>query len=114
MPHQPYFVLVLAHSLHGRLRRIHIPHKAIYAAFAVALFGCLFVFGFLWTYARMSWKVSKYNSLRQEGDSWRTRYQELQKVTNQKNEQWATLHKFATEVQVANVLQLKPGTDTSV
>ena len=37
MPHQPYFVLVLAHSLHGRLRRVHIPHKAIYAAFILAL-----------------------------------------------------------------------------
>src|ERR1700720_928901 len=111
MPHQPYFVLVLAHSLHGRLRRIHIPHKAIYAAFAVALFGCLFVFGFLSSYARMSWKVSNYNSLRQEVDSLRTRYQELQKVTNQKNEQLATLQMFASEVSVAYGLKSKPGND---
>jgi murein DD-endopeptidase MepM/ murein hydrolase activator NlpD len=110
MPHQPYFVLVLAHSLHGRLRRIHIPHKAIYATFAVALFGCLFVFGFLSSYLRMSWKVSNYNSLRQEVDSLRTRYQELQKVTNQKNEQLATLETFASEVSVAYGLKRKPET----
>ena len=114
MPHQPYFVLVLAHSLHGRLRRIHIPHKAIYAAFAVALFGCLFVFGFLSSYARMSWKVSNYNSLRQEVDSLRTRYQELQRVTNQKNEQLATLQTFASEVSVAYGLKRKPETSTDV
>jgi len=114
MPHQPYFVLVLAHSLHGRLRRIHIPHKAIYAAFASALFGCLFVFGFLSSYLRMSWKVSNYNSLRQEVDSLRTRYQELQKVTNQKNEQLATLQTFASEVSVAYGLKRKPGTSTDV
>jgi murein DD-endopeptidase MepM/ murein hydrolase activator NlpD len=114
MPHQPYFVLVLAHSLHGRLRRIHIPHKAIYAAFAFALFGCLFVFGFLSSYLRMSWKVSNYNSLRQEVDSLRTRYQELQKVTNQKNEQLATLQTFASEVSVAYGLKRKPETSTDV
>jgi len=96
------------------LRRIHIPHKAIYAAFAVALFGCLFVFGFLGSYARMSWKVSNYNSLRQEVDSLRTRYQELQKVTNQKNEQLATLQTFASEVSVAYGLKRKPETSTDV
>ena len=37
MPHQPYFVLVLAHSLHGRLRRVHIPHKVIYAGFVFSV-----------------------------------------------------------------------------
>jgi murein DD-endopeptidase MepM/ murein hydrolase activator NlpD len=114
MPHQPYFVLVLAHSLHGRLRRVHIPHKAIYATFGVALFGCLFVFGFLSSYIRMSWKVSNYNSLRQEVDSLRTRYQELQKVTNQKNEQLATLQTFASEVSVAYGLKRKPETSADV
>jgi len=96
------------------LRRIHIPHKAIYAAFAIALFGCLFVFGFLSSYARMSWKVSNYNSLRQEVDSLRTRYQELQRVTNQKNEQLATLQTFASEVSVAYGLKRKPETSTDV
>jgi len=82
MPHQPYFVLVLAHSLHGRLRRIHIPHKAVYVAFALTLVGCFTVFGILSSYLRMSWKVSHYNSLRDEVDSLRAKYRELQKVTN--------------------------------
>jgi hypothetical protein len=75
MPHQPYFVVVLAHSLHGRLRRIHIPHKAVYAAFIFALFGCLFVFGFLSSYLRMAMKVAHYNTLRHEVDSLRVKYQ---------------------------------------
>lgn len=108
MPHQPYFVLVLAHSLHGRLRRIHITHKAVYAAFAVLLLGGLTIFGFLSSYLRMSWKVAHYNSLREEVDSLRAKYRELQKVTNQKNEQLATLETFASEVSVAYGLKRKP------
>jgi murein DD-endopeptidase MepM/ murein hydrolase activator NlpD len=108
MPHQPYFVLVLAHSLHGRLRRIHIPHQAVYVALALVLVGGLSIFGFLSSYLRMTWKVSHYNSLRDEVDSLRAKYRELQKVTNQKNEQLATLETFASEVSVAYGLKRKP------
>ncbi len=114
MPHQPYFVLVLAHSLHGRLRRIHIPHKAIYAAFTVAVLVCLSMFGFLGSYLRMSWKVSHYNSLRQEVESLRAKYQELQRVTSQKNQQLATLETLASEVSVAYGLKRKPETSADV
>jgi len=115
MPHQPYFVLVLAHSLHGRLRRIHIPHKAVYAAFALAIFSCFSAFGMFSSYLRMSLKVSRYNSLREEVDTLRAKYQELQRVTNQKSEQLATLETFASEVSVAYGLKGKAGTasDTS-
>jgi len=114
VPHQPYFVVVLAHSLHGRLRRVHIPHKAIYTAFAFVLIGCLSIFGFLSSYLRMSWKVSHYNSLRQEVDSLRLKYQELQRVTDQKNEQLATLETFASEVSVAYGLKRRPETSSDV
>ena len=109
MPHQPYFVIVLAHSLHGRLRRIHIPHKAVYAAFVWTLLGSLCMFGLLSSYLRMSWKVAHYNSLREEVDSLRAKYQELQRVTNQKNEQLATLEVFASEVSVAYGLEEQTG-----
>jgi murein DD-endopeptidase MepM/ murein hydrolase activator NlpD len=114
LPHQPYFVVVLAHSLHGRLRRIQIPHKAIYTVFLLALVGLLTIFGFLSSYLRMSWKVSHYNALRQEVDSLRQKYQELQKVTNQKNEQLATLETFASEVSVAYGLKKRPETSADV
>src|SRR5260370_2801820 len=101
MPHQPYFVVVLAHSLHGRPRRIHIPHKAIYAVLALAAIGLLTVLGFLGSYARMSWKVANYNNLRREVDALRTRYRDLERVNHQKDSQLATLQVFATEVSVA-------------
>jgi murein DD-endopeptidase MepM/ murein hydrolase activator NlpD len=114
MPHQPYFVVVLAHSLHGRLRRVHIPHKAIYAAFAFTLVGCLTMFVFLSSYLRMSWKVAHYNSLRTEVDALRAKYQELENVNHQKNEQLATLETFASEVSVAYGLKRKPETSADI
>src|SRR5258708_31416604 len=98
---QEYFVLVLAHSLKGRLRRIHIPHTAVYAVLALALFGCFSVFGFVASYARMAWKVANYNALKQEADSLRARYQNLQNVVRQTDTQMASLQLYAKEVSVA-------------
>lgn len=112
MPHQPYFVVVLAHSLHGRLRRVHIPHKVIYAGFVFSILCFVVMLAFLSSYLRMSWKVAHYNSLRHEVEALRTKYQELQRVTNQKNEQLATLENFAGEVSVAYGLKREPGTSS--
>ncbi|HTX37613.1 MAG TPA: M23 family metallopeptidase [Bryobacteraceae bacterium] len=98
---QEYFVVVLAHSLRGRLRRIHVPHQAVYAILCLALLGCFSVVGFVASYARMAWKVANYNALRRDADSLRARYQYLQTVVNQRNEQLASLQLFAKEVSVA-------------
>jgi len=98
---QQYFILVLAHSLHGRLRRVHIPHQFIYGILALALLGCFSVFGFVGSYARMAWKVANYNALRREAEDLRGRYQNLQRVVNQTNEQLASLETLANEVSVA-------------
>jgi murein DD-endopeptidase MepM/ murein hydrolase activator NlpD len=107
MEEKQYFVVVLAHSLHGRLRRIHIPHQTIYYAFIGIAVSLLVMAGFLSSYIRMSWKVANYNSLRQEVDFLRTKYRDLQRVTRQKNEQLATLELFASEVSVAYGLKRK-------
>jgi len=98
---QEYFVVVLAHSLRGRLRRVHIPHQAVYAILAFALLGCFSFFGFVASYARMVGKVANYNTLKREADTLRTRYQNLQSVVNQKNDQLATLQLYAKEVSLA-------------
>jgi murein DD-endopeptidase MepM/ murein hydrolase activator NlpD len=98
---QEYFVVVLAHSMRGRLRRIHVPHQAVYAILALALLGCFSVFGFVASYARMAWKVANYNALKREADSLRARYQNLQKVVSQTDQQLATLELYAKEVSVA-------------
>src|ERR1044072_6174219 len=86
---QEYFVVVLAHSLRGRLRRVHIPHQAVYAILAFALLGFFSFFGLVASYARMVGKVANYNTLKRETDGLRAQYQSLQAVVNQKNDQLA-------------------------
>lgn len=104
---QEYFVVVVAHSLRGRLRRIHIPHQAVYSILVLALLGGFSAFGFVASYARMAWKVAKYNSLSHEADGLRARYQNLQKVVNQKDNQLASLELNAKEVAMAYGIKQK-------
>jgi murein DD-endopeptidase MepM/ murein hydrolase activator NlpD len=104
---QEYFVVVLAHSLRGRLRRIHVPHQAVYITLALALVGCVSLFGIAASYARMAWKVANYNNLRREADQLRTRYRNLQKVVSQTNEELASLEVFANEVRAAYGIEQK-------
>ena len=104
---QEYFVVVLAHSLRGRLRRVHIPHTAVYAVLGLALLGCFSVFGFVASYARMAWKVANYNALKKEADSMKARYQNLQKVVSETNVQMASLQLYAKEVSVAYGIKQK-------
>ncbi len=98
---QPYFIVVLAHSLHGRLRSVRIQHNAIYLVLGLTLVLLLGVAGLLSSYLRMAWKVADYNALRREAESLRTRYRELQKAYNQTNQQLASLQLFASEVLTA-------------
>src|SRR5206468_3121019 len=98
---QEYFVVVLAHSLRGRLRRIHIPHTAVYAVLGLALLGCFSAFGIVASYGRMALKVANYNNLRAEADTLRARYQNLQKVVSETNVQMASLQLYAKEISVA-------------
>jgi murein DD-endopeptidase MepM/ murein hydrolase activator NlpD len=98
---QDYFIVVLAHSLHGRLQRVHISHRIVYGcAIAVAVMF-LGLFGVAGSYARMLWKVSNYNSLQHEADLLRARYENLQKKVRQENEQLASLQLLADEVSNA-------------
>ena len=98
---QHYFVVVLAHSLHGRLRRVHIPHQALYVVLGLALFGGMSLFGMVSSYLRMTWKISNYNNLRAQVDSLRNQYQALQKENTEKTEQLASLQLMASEVSTA-------------
>jgi murein DD-endopeptidase MepM/ murein hydrolase activator NlpD len=97
---QNYFIVVLAHSIHGRLRRIHVPHQAIYGILALAVLGGFSLFGFVSSYARMALKVANYNALKHEAEVLRAKYQNLQKIVNQTDEQLATLKLNAKEVSV--------------
>jgi murein DD-endopeptidase MepM/ murein hydrolase activator NlpD len=97
----------LAHSLRGRLRRVQIPHTAVYAVLGLALLGCFSAFGFVASYARMVGKVANYNALKQEADSVKARYQNLLKVVGETKVQMASLQLYAKEVSVAYGIKQK-------
>jgi murein DD-endopeptidase MepM/ murein hydrolase activator NlpD len=98
---QPYFVVVLAHSLHGRLRRVQIPQQALYAVLMLAVLGCFTLVVVASSYARMAWKMASYNSLRKDAASVRAQYDSLQKEYKKTEGQLATLQLFAAEVSNA-------------
>jgi len=98
---QPYFIVVLAHSLHGRLRRVHVPYQFVYVVLALALIGSVSLFGIISSYLRMSLKVASYNTLRQEFETLRSRYERLEKESRQKGRQMASLQLLASEVSIA-------------
>lgn len=95
---QDYFILVLAHSLHGRLQRIHISHRFVYSVMGTFAVLFLLMFGVVGSYARMALKVANYNSLQHEAQLLRERYNNLQKKVKQTNEQLASLQNLADEV----------------
>ena len=92
---------MLAHSLHGRLQRIHIPHRFVYAAFGALGVGLLMLLSVAGSYARMAWKVANYNSLQHEAQVLRERYDNLQRKVKQTDEQLASLQLLADEVTTA-------------
>lgn len=98
---QPYFILVVAHSLHGRLQRIHVPYSVLYGTLALALIGGITLVGMAASYARMFWKVNNYNTLRAEVDTIRSRYLRLQREHDEGKQQLATLQVLASEISVA-------------
>lgn len=98
---QHYFVVVLAHSLHGRLRRIHIPHHALYLVLGLALLGSVSLLGIVSSYLRMYGKVASFNSLREEVEALRDQNRQLQMENNRKAAQLASLQVMASEVSLA-------------
>lgn len=98
---QNYFIVVLAHSLHGRLQRIHIPHRFVYGALGAVAVVVLMAMTVVGSYARMALKVANYNSLQKEAQALRTRYDNLQRKVKQTDEQLASLQMLADEVTAA-------------
>jgi len=96
-----YFVLDFAHSLHGRVKRIHITYRSLAytagACVALGLLVCSMSASYLW----MSRKVANYEHLRADLDHLRTQYVELQRQADQHQHQIASLETLASEVSAA-------------
>ena len=96
-----YFIVVLAHSTHGRIKRLHIPHYAVHIVLSLALFGSIAGIGLFSSYGRMFLKVSELNQLRAEKAALELKYGQLVELAEQRDVQLESLGNLATEVSIA-------------
>ena len=106
-----YFVLDFAHSLHGRVRRIHISYKSLACTGLVFAFLAAVLLGMFSSYLWMSRKVSNYEALQTSFESLRTRYLDLQRQATQGKQQIASLETLASEVSVAYGINRPQGSE---
>jgi murein DD-endopeptidase MepM/ murein hydrolase activator NlpD len=85
----------------GQIQRIQISHKAVAYFLSILLLVFMFAAVLFSSYVRMSWKVAHYDQLRVQLEQLRNRYQELQRISRQHNEQMAALEDLASEVSVS-------------
>jgi len=93
-----YYVLLVARDGEGQLRKIPIPLHYIYVFLAGALIGMFTITGMAGSYTRMLMKVARFNQLRHEKEVLKTRYSQLEQVTQEKEIQVASLGSLAGEV----------------
>ncbi len=96
-----YYIFVVAHSIRGRIRRIHIPHYFVYLLGFLALIGAITVLAAVGSYTRMLLKVANYNHLRSEAELLKKKYTKLRNTMSQTEVQLASLQTLASEVSAA-------------
>ena len=107
-----HFIVVLAHSVHGRIRSIHVPDYAIHVVACLALFGVIVGIGLLSSYGRMLWKATGYNQLRAEKEALQRRNDNLKQQVAERDAQLASLGELASEVSIAFGIK-RPFTETT-
>ncbi len=107
-----YFIVVLAHSVHGRIRRIHVPHYVIHVVACLAVFAASVGIGLLSSYGRMLWKATEYNQLRAEKEALQKQNDDLKEQAVERDAQLASLGELASEVSIAFGIK-RPFTETT-
>lgn len=103
-----YFIVVLAHPIHGRIKRLHIPHYFLHVAVALVALGGIAAVGFTSSYARMLGKVSEFNQMRSERAALQRQYDQLQEEAQDRGDKLASLGALASEVSIAFGIRREP------
>lgn len=96
-----YFIVVLAHPVLGRIRRLHVPHYVAHLAVALMVLAGIVGVGMVSSYARMLGKVSEFNEIRSAKAALQKRYDELRERVEERDAQLASLGNLASEVSIA-------------
>jgi murein DD-endopeptidase MepM/ murein hydrolase activator NlpD len=93
-----WYILFVARDAEGQLRKIPIPLHYLYVFLVGALIGMFTITGMAGSYARMLWKVERFNELRAEKDQIKRNYNQLEQVSHEKDVEVASLGSIAGEV----------------
>jgi hypothetical protein len=104
-----WYILFVARDSDGQLRKIPIPVHYLYVFLAGALIGMFTITGMAGSYARMLWKVERFNDLRAEKDQIKRDYSALEQVSHEKDVQVASLGSIAGEVSALYGLKTDSG-----
>jgi murein DD-endopeptidase MepM/ murein hydrolase activator NlpD len=103
-----FYILFVARGDDGHLRKISIPLHYLYIFVVGAAIGFLSLTGIASSYARMLFKVSRYNALRTEKDQLKDNYSRLEQVAKERDVQVASLGSLASEVSALYGLKSEP------
>src|SRR5437016_6744193 len=103
-----FYILFVARDDDGQLRKIPIPVQYLYVFVVGAAIGFLSLTGIASSYARMLFKVSRYNELRTEKEDLKNRYSKLEQVAKERDIQVASLGSLASEVSALYGLKSEP------
>lgn len=96
-----YFIVVLAHPVHGRIKRLKVPHYFLHIALSLAIFGAIAGIGFVSSYSRMLSKVTEFNRMRSEKAALQAQFDTLRASVAERDIQLASLGSLASEVSIA-------------
>jgi murein DD-endopeptidase MepM/ murein hydrolase activator NlpD len=105
-----FYILFVARDEDGQLRKVSIPLHAryLYVFVAGVAVGILSLTGIASSYARMLFKVSRFNELRTEREDLKSRYSKLEQVAQERDVQVASLGSLASEVSSLYGLKSDP------
>ncbi len=103
-----FYIFFVARDEDGQLRKISIPIHYLYVLVAGTAIVILSLTGIASSYARMLYKVSKFNQLRTEQDELKDRYSRLEQVAKERDIQVASLGSLASEVSALYGLKSDP------
>ncbi len=93
-----YYTFIVATDRRGHLRKVRVSAYVVHLVVIAALVGAVTIVAALSSYTRMLWKAASYNALKQEKDTLKQRYVQLQAMVTDTNQKLSSLQSLATEV----------------
>jgi murein DD-endopeptidase MepM/ murein hydrolase activator NlpD len=95
------YTFFIASNATGGMRRVRLPWYVLHAVAVLAVVGGITIAAGMGSYSRMLWKATSYNSLRQEQNTLKQQYVQLQSQVKDTNQRLNSLQSLAGEVAMA-------------